>query len=165
MKRRLMKVLVGLIVISTAFVVYLAVLAASSRRSGWPIGLVDGRLRSAVVGKPNNVSSLASDAEHRVEPLRVDGLGGSVVSAESAMDRVAAVLTAIAGTKIVERTPTYLRAESTSTFFGFVDDFEALWDAENRVIQVRAGSRVGHSDLGVNRARIERIRKALTARP
>ena len=42
--------------------------------------------------------------------------------------------------------------------FRFVDDLECRLDAENRVIHVRSASRVGYSDLGVNRKRVERLR-------
>jgi len=42
---------------------------------------------------------------------------------------------------------------------GFVDDLEFLSEPSKGVIQVRSASRMGHSDLGVNRSRVERIRK------
>jgi uncharacterized protein (DUF1499 family) len=58
----------------------------------------------------------------------------------------------------------YLHAEFRSRLFGYVDDFEARWDAGSRCIQVRSASRSGHSDLGVNRRRVESIRAALEMR-
>jgi len=73
--------------------------------------------------------------------------------------------------KIVSLNDTYLHATFTSTLFGFVDDFECLLipgpgsakaagagDEEVAgVLQCRSASRLGHSDLGVNRKRIETI--------
>jgi len=44
---------------------------------------------------------------------------------------------------------------------GFVDDVEFYLDQQNSVIQVRSASRLGESDLGVNRKRIETIRAQL----
>ncbi|HEY9596037.1 MAG TPA: DUF1499 domain-containing protein, partial [Cyanophyceae cyanobacterium] len=41
---------------------------------------------------------------------------------------------------------------------GFVDDVEFFLDDNANVIQVRSASRLGESDLGVNRKRIETIR-------
>ena len=41
----------------------------------------------------------------------------------------------------------------------FVDDSEFLLDRERLVIQVRSASRLGYSDLGKNRSRIEEIRE------
>ena len=42
----------------------------------------------------------------------------------------------------------------------FVDDVEFWVDPAAGVIQVRSSSRLGRKDLGVNRARVERIRAA-----
>jgi uncharacterized protein (DUF1499 family) len=61
-------------------------------------------------------------------------------------------------TKIITETENYLYAEFTSALMGFVDDVEFLLDEEQKVIHVRSASRLGQSDLGVNRQRIETIR-------
>jgi len=42
---------------------------------------------------------------------------------------------------------------------GFIDDVEFWQDPVAGVIQVRSASRLGQSDLGVNRRRIEEIRR------
>ena len=42
--------------------------------------------------------------------------------------------------------------------FGFIDDTEFLFDEEKMVIHIRSSSRLGYSDMGVNRSRIEKIR-------
>jgi len=44
---------------------------------------------------------------------------------------------------------------------GYVDDVEFYLDPTGAVIQVRSASRLGKSDLGVNRQRIELIREKL----
>ena len=61
-------------------------------------------------------------------------------------------------TTVVTATGTYLHAEFRSAVFRFVDDVEFHADEAAGVIQVRSGSRIGFSDLGVNRRRIEAIR-------
>ncbi len=53
----------------------------------------------------------------------------------------------------------YIHAEFVSFIFQFVDDVEFCFDDANKTIQVKSSSRVGYSDLGVNRRRIEKIRK------
>jgi len=68
-----------------------------------------------------------------------------------------AVLAAGHATFVVEE-GMYWHIEFRSRVFGFVDDVEFLFDATARLIHVRSASRVGHSDLGVNRARVEKIR-------
>jgi uncharacterized protein (DUF1499 family) len=57
----------------------------------------------------------------------------------------------------------YLHAEFTSLIFRFVDDVEFLHDPASSQIHVRSASRIGHSDLGVNRARIEKLRRGIAS--
>ena len=66
-------------------------------------------------------------------------------------------------TKIVKETNNYLYVEFASKLMGFVDDVEFYLDNDNQTIQVRSASRLGESDLGVNRQRIEAIRGLLSA--
>jgi uncharacterized protein (DUF1499 family) len=107
---------------------------------------------------PNCVSSFAQDAEHRVEPLTFQGPPEKVMAAiQEALqqrDRV----------NIVKQKQHYLYAEFTSLVFRFVDDVEFLIDPETKTLHFRSASRIGRSDLGVNRERIESIRKDLAAR-
>ena len=65
-------------------------------------------------------------------------------------------------TTIIEETDNYLYAEFKSKLMGFVDDVEFYLDPEANVIQVRSASRLGQSDAGVNRKRVEEIRSKLT---
>ena len=71
------------------------------------------------------------------------------------------MLGVVPGAAVVADKPNYIRAEFTSKLMGFVDDGEFYFPAEEGVIQVRSASRVGESDLGVNRRRVEQIRLAL----
>jgi uncharacterized protein (DUF1499 family) len=66
-------------------------------------------------------------------------------------------------TRIVTQTPDYLYAEYTSALMGFVDDVEFWFEPNTKQIQVRSASRLGYSDFGVNRARIEEVRRRLAA--
>ena len=43
---------------------------------------------------------------------------------------------------------------------GFVDDSEFYFSKDKNVIQMRSAARLGESDLGVNRRRLEQIRLA-----
>jgi uncharacterized protein (DUF1499 family) len=105
--------------------------------------------------KPNCVSSLAPDDDHRVEPFALSG--------EKGWAALRAAVAAMPRTVIVEERPGYLHAECKSRIFRFTDDLElARSDAGNRV-DVRSASRVGYGDMGVNRARVESLREALVA--
>ena len=64
-------------------------------------------------------------------------------------------------TVVVDQTETYLHAEASSAFFGFVDDLELFADRDNSQIQARSESRLGDSDLGVNAARLAALRCGL----
>ena len=64
-------------------------------------------------------------------------------------------------TVVVDKTETYLHAEASSAFFGFVDDLELFADRDNSQIQARSESRLGDSDLGVNAARLAALRSGL----
>ena len=99
--------------------------------------------------------SQATDAEHAIEPIRFDG------EAEPVIGRLLAVIGNLPRMTIVTETQDYIHAEARSLVFRFVDDVEFLVDRDARLIHIRSASRVGKSDLGVNRKRIEQIRKAL----
>ena len=69
------------------------------------------------------------------------------------------VLEAMERTTIIEQTDNYLYAEFKTPLMGYVDDVEFFHGGN--AIQVRSASRLGKSDLGLNRQRIETIRSAV----
>ncbi len=65
--------------------------------------------------------------------------------------------------RIITAQKGYIHAEFTSFLFRFVDDVEFVLDEGSKTIHVRSASRVGYSDLGVNRKRVEAIRSRFDA--
>ena len=63
------------------------------------------------------------------------------------------------GGKITSRSGPYLHAEFRSKWFRFVDDLECIYDEAERKIDVRSAARLGYSDFGVNKKRIDELRK------
>ncbi|MBI3899102.1 MAG: DUF1499 domain-containing protein [Gammaproteobacteria bacterium] len=120
------------------------------------LGVNDGRL-AACPASPNCVSSQAADAEHSIEPLAY------VSSPMEARTRLKQVIAAMPRTRLVSETDNYLHYEFTTRILRFVDDVEFYFDDNARRIQVRSASRVGHSDFGVNRKRVETVRRAFMA--
>lgn len=114
------------------------------------LGVKDGRL-AACSSSPNCVSSQADDRQHGISPLAFRG------DAVTAMEKLAGVVAAIPRTQVMQSRSDYLYVEF-ATPLGFVDDVEFYCDG--KAIQVRSASRLGYSDLGVNRKRIEAIRAA-----
>ncbi|MDX2232516.1 MAG: DUF1499 domain-containing protein [Leptolyngbyaceae cyanobacterium bins.349] len=112
---------------------------------------VNGGFLAPCPTSPNCVSSQSLDQEHQIAPFTYTD------SALEAMQRLKTIITGLPRTQIVQATDTYLYAEFTSKLMGFVDDVEFYLDPEAQVIQVRSASRLGESDLGVNRQRIEAI--------
>ncbi|RVU83744.1 DUF1499 domain-containing protein [Leucothrix sargassi] len=131
----------------SAYFVYLATTAEAPN-----VVLVDGKLRPCI-DKPNCVSS-ETTGEKYIEPIT-----GDKPLAELWQDAQTA---AVAQGGIVESSqPNHLWVTYQTKLFKFVDDLELRLDEEAGVIQVRSGSRSGHSDMGVNRKRIEAIRAAI----
>jgi uncharacterized protein (DUF1499 family) len=60
--------------------------------------------------------------------------------------------------RIIAMDDHYIHAEFTSAFFRFVDDVEFYFDSEAKIIHMRSASRIGYSDFGVNRKRLEKLR-------
>jgi len=117
------------------------------------LGVKDGKL-APCPDTPNCVSSQSTDREHGIEPLPFTK---TPAEAMAALERT---ILAMKRTRIVARTDQYLHVEFTSFLWRFVDDVEFFVDARARVIHLRSASRLGKSDLGVNRERVEAIRAA-----
>lgn len=128
----------------------------AARRRPATLGLRDGRL-AACPASPNCVSSQSDDPAHVVEPLTYEG------PREAATQRVREILTADPRATIVTDAADYIHAEYQAMIF--VDDVECYFPADASRIDIRSASRVGHSDLGANRRRVEAIRLALSAKP
>ncbi len=106
---------------------------------------------------PNCVATGAADARHAMPPLPfADTPAG-------AQARARAALLAEPRTRIAAEAPGYLRAEARSRLLRFVDDVEVVVDDGARVVRFRSASRVGRSDLGVNRARMARFSERFRA--
>jgi uncharacterized protein (DUF1499 family) len=142
---------------------FLALLAASSAVMASPFGALFAGERPATVGNgilapcpgtPNCVASRATDDAHRIAPIAFRD------EPAAAMRRLAAAAAALPGARIVTSRPDYLHVEVASRIMGFVDDLEAVPEASG-AIHVRSASRLGRSDFGVNRARVEALREAM----
>ena len=122
------------------------------------LGVRDGRLKPPPT-TPNAVSSQAGDDAHRIAPIRYSDDGAE------AFARLHGLVADWPGAAIVQAKSGYLHAEFTTRWLRFVDDVEFWLDPAEGVIQVRSASRLGHSDLGTNRRRIEAIRARFAAQP
>jgi uncharacterized protein (DUF1499 family) len=142
--------IIGISVVAL-LIVWTGWLAWLSHTSKTPdVQLVDGHLRPCPE-TPNCVSSESVAPLSRIEPLRFKG------APQAAWADLESSIRDLGGT-VVEQREGFLRATFTSRVFRFVDDVEFRMVAEEGVIHLRSASRVGRSDMGVNRERVERLR-------
>lgn len=114
-------------------------------------GLIDGKLR-ACPQTPNCVSSEEQeDVSKKIAPLTF------ISSEEQAWEDLAAAIGQSGGV-VKKVVGPYLWATYTTRLFRYVDDMEFRMVPEQSVIHVRSGSRVGKSDLGVNRKNVDKLR-------
>jgi uncharacterized protein (DUF1499 family) len=115
------------------------------------LGVRDGRL-APCKRSPNCVSSQANpaDEEHYIAPIH------------GTMDALRRAVEAFPRTTIIKQEENYLYAEFRTRLLRYVDDVEFFFDG--RVIHVRSCSRLGRRDFGVNRKRVERLRRVIEAR-
>lgn len=118
------------------------------------IGVHSGQLTSCP-NTPNCVNSQSQDVKDKIEPFTYNS------SSEKAMADLKTVIQSFNQAKIITETKNYLYAEFTIPVIGFIDDVEFYLDENAKAIDVRSASRIGESDLGVNRKRIETIRTRL----
>jgi len=121
------------------------------------LGAPAGKLRPAP-RTPNGVSSQAdpSDPEHYIEPIRFAG------NPAKAWAKLIAALRATPRVAVITDKGKYMHAECSSALLGFVDDLECVLDRKAGLIHVRSAARLGRRDFGVNRARVEALRKAMS---
>ena len=107
---------------------------------------------------PASPNCASTEATADMAPFRL------AVPAESAWPRVREAVGELTRCHIADESESYLRAECASLLFRFVDDLEIELRASTGTLGVRSAARVGYSDLGVNRRRVERLRALLTER-
>jgi uncharacterized protein (DUF1499 family) len=119
------------------------------------LGVKDGRF-APCKRTPNCVSSQAdpADQEHYIAPIVYNGTMQELRRAVESMTRAT----------VVREEGNYLYAEYKSALMGYVDDVELLLDDKAHLVQVRSASRLGRSDFGVNRKRIEELRALIGSR-
>jgi uncharacterized protein (DUF1499 family) len=107
---------------------------------------------------PNCVSSDTQDELHTIAPFEL------TVPADQAWAEIKAAVMQLSRTHVISEEDGYLHAESRSLIFRFVDDLQLQLREQEGIIAVYSASRVGHSDFGVNRQRIEELRQQLIQR-
>ncbi|MFC1883271.1 DUF1499 domain-containing protein [Thermodesulfobacteriota bacterium] len=104
---------------------------------------------------PNCVSTEAEKKSQKIEPFRLKG------DPKVIWPKVIEIANSIPRATIVETTHNYVHLEYRSLIFRFVDDLEMLLDPVDGSISIRSAARLGKSDFGVNRKRVELLRRMM----
>ncbi len=144
--------LIILLILFSAFIIYFFILGHSSK-SKQPPSLIDGHL-SKCPETPNCFNTDIKDhAGHYISPIKIPA------KTSNSLSILKDIVRNMGGIIQVEN-ESYFSAIFSSSVFGFVDDLEIRMDTKNNVIHIRSASRVGRSDMGVNKKRIMLIKEA-----
>ena len=112
----------------------------------------DGRL-APCKRTPNCVSSQAdpADREHYIAPIAFRG----------SMQELRRAVESMARATVISAERNYLYAEFRTKLMRYVDDVELYYDEKQGVAHVRSASRLGRRDFGVNRNRVEALRRII----
>jgi uncharacterized protein (DUF1499 family) len=146
----LRKMLVSLLLVIICALIVLVTVSLVSRKTP-ELGILNSKLH-ACPEKPNCLCS-EYPGNHYIEPIAIE-------NDDLDMSKYAKIISDMGGSlHTVEEN--YLRATFTTPLMRFVDDFELRLDADNGLLHLRSASRVGRSDFGKNRQRIEEFKRRL----
>ena len=148
-----MKIVIIIIVSLIVVAILVLFVLGQKSQSGEANGLVEARLTKCP-DKPNCIcTEFEADATHYIDPIvfaQSNGLGF--------LSRLKNSIREMGGS-IQAEADNYLAFTFTSSIFRFVDDLEIRIDTDQNMIHMRSASRVGRSDRGVNKKRIEQLKK------
>jgi uncharacterized protein (DUF1499 family) len=104
---------------------------------------------------PNCVSSEAKDEKHGIGSFHLKG------DPDVSWPLIQGEIASMPRWTIVTATDHYIHVECKSRIFRFVDDLELFFNSSNGIISMRSASRIGYSDFGANRRRVELLRSKL----
>ena len=117
-------------------------------RPSQSLGIKNGRL-APLTERPNGICTYSDDDGRSMQPLMLE------YPPQQAIELLKQVIRQMPRSRIVTSTDDYLHVECRSLLCAFVDDVEFAIDEAGKRIHFRSASRVGYSDLGVNRKRME----------
>ena len=148
-----MKIVIIIIVTLIVVAILALFVLGQMSQSGEANGLFEAKLTKCP-DKPNCIcTEFLADASHYIEPIDL-----SQSNAAEVLSRLKNSIREMGG-RIQAETDNYLAATFSSSIFRFVDDLEIRIDKDLKIIHMRSASRVGHSDRGVNKKRIEQLKK------
>ena len=118
------------------------------------LGVFDNQF-SPCPESPNCVSSDAEDDAHNIEVFKLNP------DYKNNWQAIYETVSSLTRTKVITFNQHYIHAECSSAFFGFVDDLQLHLREQEEYVAVKSAARLGHSDFGVNRKRVNHLRQLL----
>lgn len=116
------------------------------------LGVQEGKL-AEMPNSPNAVSSQTREVDKRVEPLLFKG------TLEESKKNIENIIKEFEGAKIITNEKNYIHVVFSTKIMKYKDDVEFFFDESSKIIEFRSASRIGKSDLGMNRKRYEAIKE------
>lgn len=145
------------IIIFSVIVLLILFMFIKNNRTPNNIGVNNGRL-APMPNKPNAVSSQTEIMDKRVEPLKFIG------DLENSRKLVIDIINTFKNIEIIKNEENYIYVIFSTEKMKYKDDVEFYFDDDKKLIHFRSASRVGYSDMGVNRKRYEDIKKVYEAK-
>ncbi|MDH5408783.1 MAG: DUF1499 domain-containing protein [Gammaproteobacteria bacterium] len=149
-----MKILFYLVIGLPVIIAMVFIILSIASRKQPELGLVNNQLQ-ACPSSPNCVCSEFSAGDAYINPLEYS------IARKDVWQDIKTVIKSTGG-EILQGDEQYLHAIYVTPLMRYVDDVEFRLDMDHHVIHIRSASRVGRSDMGANRKRVERIRAAFT---
>ena len=151
----LIRVGVVLLVLILAYVLRLIYLVQNTpAAAGFGSGTA---ITACATTKPNCVSTLNTEDGFKANPIVFSG------DAASAVAKLKVAIQTEPNVEVVFENVQQIEVTFKTALFGFRDDARFAVNSAANHIEFSSASRVGYSDLGVNRKRMERIRAAFAA--
>jgi len=148
---RFVKIVIGIALVLVTLLLVGRLIVNVAGREPFDFGLDAEADRGGCPGTPNCVSTYAVTTEHAIDPIQCHADSSTAV---------AVFADAIETLPDIERTGSQAWIVY-SRIMKFPDDVRI--DVTRRGIEVISASRLGSSDLGVNRRRVEHLRELITA--
>ncbi|MCB2291068.1 DUF1499 domain-containing protein [Clostridium sp. CS001] len=140
----------GVVAAMGAIVVYMVLKNNISPRN---LGANNGKLVK-MPNKPSAVSSQTYEKDKKVAAMEFKG------NLEASKEKVISTIESYGDAKIIKNENNYIYAVFTTGKMKFHDDVEFYFDESENLIHFRSASRIGYSDMGLNRERYNKLREA-----
>lgn len=151
------KLILGIMLLVVLCATIMAQQGMFKRKVHQNTGLVAGGLNPCP-DSPNCVGSLyAKDENHFMKPIAYQ------VSRAKMQQILLNLLKDKKQVEVLQVQENYIHSTFTVSIFKFIDDVEFYLPAEEKLIHFRSASRVGYSDLGANKRRLEKLKQEIEA--